>query len=412
MIGAAGGIGGILVGLTGGLAAPLVATGITTFAGAIGVAGATAALSGLTTTAGAIIFGTAFGVAGAGLSGYRMNKRVGAIEEFVIENLSNEANSTLRHSLHCVLVVSGFIGDNNEIAFKKPWRHLWQSNEQYTLRWEGKYLEELGKAIEYILSYAVSIAIQRSLMETVLAGLMSAIAWPLALLGSSSIIDNPWNVCTRRATEVGEHLAELLLARKHGCRPITLIGYSLGARVIYHCLLALSKRENSLGIVEDAILLGAPVTANGGEWKQVCSVVGGRVINGYCETDWLLRFLYRTMSMQLKIAGTSPITFSERKIVNLNLTHIVKGHMDYSKKLTAILNSMGIKVTPLSQSSRIDLETLEDEQRKITEIEIQNKSQEGSQSLTSDSSIYVEHCKPIKLLENSHSQNSTDPLNL
>lgn len=136
---------------------------------------------------------------GAGLSGYRMNKRVGAIEEFVIENLSNEANSTLRHSqidiitmnnmflgLHCVLVVSGFIGDNNEIAFKKPvrylnldgcvlririqWRHLWQSNEQYTLRWEGKYLEELGKAIEYILSYAVSIAIQRSLMETVLAG--------------------------------------------------------------------------------------------------------------------------------------------------------------------------------------------------------------------------------------------------
>ena len=46
-----------------------------------------------------------------------------------------------------------------------------------------------------------------------------------------------------------------------------------------------------LDIIEKlkAILLGAPVTASGGEWKQVCSVVGGRVINGYCETDWLLR---------------------------------------------------------------------------------------------------------------------------
>jgi hypothetical protein len=47
-------------------------------------------------------------------------------------------------------------------------------------------------------------------METVLAGLISAIAWPLILLGSSSIIDNPWNLCTRRAVEAGEHLAEVL----------------------------------------------------------------------------------------------------------------------------------------------------------------------------------------------------------
>ena len=56
--------------------------------------------------------------------------------------------------------------------------------------------------------------------------------------------------------------------------------------------LILSRRELLFkSIIEKlkAILLGAPVTANGGEWKQVCSVVGGRVINGYCETDWLLR---------------------------------------------------------------------------------------------------------------------------
>jgi thioesterase domain-containing protein len=90
---------------------------------------------------------------------------------------------------------------------------------------------------------------------------------------------------------VGQFLAEILLARAHGRRPITLIGFSLGARVIYHCLLAMSKRTDcqTTGIVEDVVLLGAPVSASPKQWRQMCKVVGGRVINGYCQTDWLLR---------------------------------------------------------------------------------------------------------------------------
>lgn len=64
----------------------------------------------------------------------------------------------------------------------------------------------------------------------------------MVIISSSSIIDNPWSVCFSRAAEVGEHLAEVLLTRAHGRRPITLIGFSLGARVIYHCLLTMSKR--------------------------------------------------------------------------------------------------------------------------------------------------------------------------
>ncbi|VDK71398.1 unnamed protein product, partial [Cylicostephanus goldi] len=99
LVGAAGGVGGVLIGLTGGLAAPLVAAG----AGAIiGTAGA----AGIATTAGAAVLGTTFGVAGAGLAGYKMNKRVGAIEEFAIESLSEGL------SLHCALVVSGWIDED------------------------------------------------------------------------------------------------------------------------------------------------------------------------------------------------------------------------------------------------------------------------------------------------------------
>lgn len=47
--------------------------------------------------------------------------------------------------------------------------------------------------------------------------------------------------------QVGEQLAEVLLRRAHGNRPITLIGFSLGARVIFHCLTAMTKRSTCYG---------------------------------------------------------------------------------------------------------------------------------------------------------------------
>ncbi len=61
------------------------------------------------------------------------------------------------------------------------------------------------------------------------------------------------------------------------------------------------------------------------EWRRLSRVVGGRIVNGYCTTDWLLKFLYRTMSAQFSIAGTGPIERTgERKILNVNLSHIVR----------------------------------------------------------------------------------------
>lgn len=63
-----------------------------------------------------------------------MRKRVGDIEEFTIERLTEEENQ----ALHCVLCVSGWIEDREPQAFRTPWRHLWMSKEQYTLRWESK----------------------------------------------------------------------------------------------------------------------------------------------------------------------------------------------------------------------------------------------------------------------------------
>lgn len=60
-------------------------------------------------------------------------------------------------------------------------------------------------------------------------------------------IDHAWVVALDRAQKAGVLLAHTLMAGGHGDRPVTLIGYSMGARLIFHCLLELC-RHNAKGV--------------------------------------------------------------------------------------------------------------------------------------------------------------------
>lgn len=72
------------------------------------------------------------------------------------------------------------------------------------------------------------------------------------------------------------------------------IGFSIGARLIFHCLLELS-RCGARGIVESAVLLGAPVSGSvsAPRWAAVRSVVSGRFVNAYSANDWVLGIVFR-----------------------------------------------------------------------------------------------------------------------
>ena len=59
------------------------------------------------------------------------------------------------------------------------------------------------------------------------------------------------HACNR--LQAGRLLAHVLMSGAHGDRPITLIGYSMGARLVFHCLLELC-RFNSKGAVALAIM--------------------------------------------------------------------------------------------------------------------------------------------------------------
>ena len=80
--------------------------------------------------------------------------------------------------------------------------------------------------------------------------------------------------------------------RQLGVRPITLVGFSLGARMIYYALRELAQKK-AYGIVQNVYLLGAPVTARESEWKQVRSVVSGRFVNGMYTHHLLSLFTVR-----------------------------------------------------------------------------------------------------------------------
>lgn len=214
----------------------------------IGGAGAAA----LGSAAGIAVIGSLFGVAGAGLTGYKMKKRVGEVEEFSFETL------TPGRQLHVTIAIAGWLQEDGPDAFTDIWKNLANTREQYAVRYESAYLLELGRALDYFLSFAVSMAAQEALKFTILSSIIAAIAWPAALVTVSGVIDNPWGVCIRRSAEAGKHLADILIARQQGRRPVTLIGFSLGARVIYYCLLEMSQRKGCEGIVQDAIFMGAP----------------------------------------------------------------------------------------------------------------------------------------------------------
>ena len=49
-------------------------------------------------------------------------------------------------------------------------------------------------------------------------GILAAIAWPTAILGAASVIDNPWSVMTQRTVAAGKELCEVLLSREQVIR--------------------------------------------------------------------------------------------------------------------------------------------------------------------------------------------------
>lgn len=177
--------------------------------------------------------------------------------------------------------------------------------------------------------------------------------WPSDLVKISKIVDNPWTVGMVRAEKLGGILADAIINKLQGERAITLIGYSLGARIIYNCLMSLSEKR-AFGVVENVVLLGAPCPTEVRVWAAMKSVVAGRLVNVYSNNDYLLGFLYRTSSWQYGVAGLQKIQ-SLHGIENFDVSEIVCSHLRYQHMVGAVLHKLGWEDVDRNEVGREDL---------------------------------------------------------
>ncbi|KAK6859795.1 YSIRK family gram-positive signal peptide [Apiospora arundinis] len=341
-VGLASVAGAAVIGITGGLAAPVVAGAIGGLMGGVGLGGL-ASFLGIFWMNGALV-GTIFGAFGAGMTGQKVDQYAKEVEDFRFLPLKAEWGGKWKKDapddrrLRVTIGVNGWLKEAADVT--KPWRALGDESEVFALRYEMESLLTLGSELtELVSSYAWGAIKSEILKRTVLVSLWSAL-WPAYLISMATNVDNPFSLARNRSEKAGKVLADALINRVQGERPVTLVGYSLGARVIYSCLRSLAERK-AFGIVDSVVLVAAPVPSNTGHWQMMRTVVSGKLFNVYSENDYILAFLYRATSAQLGIAGLQAISDEVDGVENLDLSAEVTGHLRYPDLMPKILTRCG-----------------------------------------------------------------------
>ncbi|KAG6901593.1 hypothetical protein C0995_010264 [Termitomyces sp. Mi166 len=327
--------GGLVIGLSAGLLAPVIGAGIGAALTTIGIGGSTGFLVG---TAGTAVITTGGVLTGSGIAVHGMAKRTRLVRTFDILPLHNNKR------VSCILTVPGFMaGPQDDVRL--PFSVLDPVvGDVFSVLWEPEMIQETGDALKILTSEVLSQIGLTVLQATLMSALVTALQWPIILTKLGYLIDNPWSNALDRARAAGRVLADVLLHRNLGVRPITLIGFSLGARVIFYALLELAKQK-AFGIVQDVFLLGATLTASTKTWFEARSAVSGRFVNAYAKNDWVLNYLFRATSGGIgTVAGLRPIQ-GIPGIENVDVTDKIAGHMSYRAFMPLILDQLGFPVS-------------------------------------------------------------------
>jgi len=366
--------------------------------------GATAAAGYLGALAGsAPLVGALFGAYGGKMTGQAIDRYAKEVEDFAfipVHQKASQHHGILHHKdtagekdtrrLRVAIGVSGWLTSPADIV--TPWLILSPNGfEPFALRYELDAMMGLGNALfTYIKSKAWGYAKAELIKRTIFASLTAAL-WPLGLLKVAKVVDNPFSIAKTRSDKAGAVLAEALINKVQGERPVTLVGYSMGARTIYSCLNTLAERK-AFGLVENVILLGAPTPSDSVAWRRMRSVVAGRVVNVHSSKDYLLAFLYRSASLQLGVAGLQPVD-DVIGVENVDVSELVDGHTKYRYLTGTILKKIGFEdldldeVTKEEQVLKIEEKKEEEDRRRNMQgedgdeaqmnKEVEKKKQEG-----------------------------------
>jgi len=343
--------GSLVIGLSAGLLAPVIGAGLAAGFTTIGVAGTSGFLAGAGGTAlitsGAVLTGGTIAVRAS-------NRRTGAVRTFEYRPLHNNKRVNL------IVTISGWMNGKVDDV-RLPYSTIDPvMGDMYSVLWEPEMLQSMGDTINILATEALTQGLQQVLGSTILVALMASLQLPIVLTKLSYLIDNPWTVSMGRANAAGLILADSLIDRNLGVRPITLVGFSLGARVIFSCLRELANKD-AFGLIQNVYLFGSPIVANKEEYLRVRTVISGRFVSGYASNDWILGtsistnhqfesvliflgYLFRATSGGImRVSGLAPVE-GVPGLENIDVTKLVNGHMAYRAAMPRLLREVGWEV--------------------------------------------------------------------
>lgn len=303
------------------------------------------------------VIGVLFGLYGARGHGKMMESYVKDIHDLAFFPLCSSPAAAFQDAtdiepqerrMRVSICISGW-NSRKDADVASPWRILGRQSEVWALRWDADALTKVGNALEAVSRSPIWAKIKKQVASGAGSAGLASGQWPANMLKISKIVDNPWSVGLVRAEKAAGVLLESLTNRIQGERGVTLIGYGLGARIIYTCLMSLAERR-MFGIVENVVLMGAPVPSDPKVWAKMRCVVAGRVVNVYSENDYILGFLYRTASYQFGAAGMKRID-GVAGVENMDASGIVDYHLQYRYLAGSILKGLGWEDIALNQAA-------------------------------------------------------------
>ena len=267
---------------------------------------------------------------------------------------------------------------NDHLEIIWDWQATY-SGELYTLTWETDFLLKLCR-VATVLFLEISDTVGKQILLNALVG--SVVAIPSALWTASTVIDDPYQIISLRSKKAGIELAHCLLTSDEH-RPISLVGFSFGARLIFDCLLEIARhqelwqeqqnqKENAdenveskrkgLGfirrhrsldedkidyvrepasIIEDVVLIGMPRILDRSEWITCREVVGGRLVNCFNRKDWIVSYMInvRCFNAVSKTCGTHEVDIEG--VENFEVSEFASTHDRYLAAVPQILGKIG-----------------------------------------------------------------------
>lgn len=228
--------------------------------------------------------------------------------------------STSNDRGHRVVMVNGLLseGDLDAHDWCDGLLEHYRDASLWYLNWEAKKLRKLGSML---------VESGRGVRSSGL------------LLGGEGRAANPWRTALLNAAKAGALLAEAI-TRTEG-RTFTLMGHSLGARVIFFALLALASKGKGT-YVRDAVMMGGAVDNDSElDWAAAAGATSARIYNCYSEQDGVLKWLWREADAGLSTpAGLLPVPNAGKRIINCSFSDLVGGHNEWKANLGTVLDRL------------------------------------------------------------------------